>query len=85
MKGQCTLIIEWMDIGTAPESVMALLACNCAKSCTAPKCSCVLNGLKCSEICRLSSCEIQPTEDVPQGGQLDVINNTDSDDDNYDD
>ena len=48
LKGQCALTIEWMDIGTAPESVMALLSCNCAKSCTAPKCSCVVNGLKCS-------------------------------------
>ena len=51
LRGQCTLTIDWMEIGTAPESVMALLACNCAKSCTAPKCSCVVNGLKCSEPC----------------------------------
>ena len=83
LRGQCTLTIDWMEIGTAPEPVMALLACNCAKSCIAQhqKCSCVVNGLNCSESCRLSSCENQLTEDVPQGGQLDGINNTDSDDD----
>ena len=47
--------------------------------------SSVVNGLKCSEPCRLSSCKNQPTEDVPLGGQLDANNNTDIDDDDYDD
>lgn len=44
----------------APEAELELLACNCKRSCnSAQSCSCVANGLKCTDICALLNCENQ--------------------------
>jgi len=58
---------------------MALLAC---KSYTAPKCSCVVNGLKRFELSRLPNCKNQPT-DVLHTGQIADENSEDDYDENY--
>ena len=41
-------MVHWTNLATAPESIMELLACNCSKTCSLPKCTCVINGMKCS-------------------------------------
>ena len=37
----------------APATVLQLLSCSCTRS----NCSCLANGLKCTDMCRLSECD----------------------------
>jgi hypothetical protein len=48
-----------MDGQPAPEAVLDLLACHCPKKCVKPKCECMANGLKCTDMCRLPDCDNQ--------------------------
>ena len=48
-----------MNVKAALEAILELLACNCTKKCIAPKCVCVTNGLRCTDMCRLAECENQ--------------------------
>ena len=77
LDGADVLAIDWMNGPPAPEAVLELLSCNCARSCKIPTCSCLVNGMKCSDICRLKkNCSNQIQEmnsNVVYG-----------DDDNYD-
>ena len=61
-EGDEQLVVHWMDghFGQpAPEAVLDLLACNCKRKCSLPKCVCLSNGLKCTDMCRLPDCENQ--------------------------
>ena len=53
------LVVHWMDGQPAPQAILDLLACNCAKKCELPKCECMVNRLKCTDMCRLQDCENQ--------------------------
>ena len=58
-----------MDGQPAPQAILNLLACNCPRKCELPKCDCMVNGLKCTDMCRLSDCDNQAscaTEGVDQ-------------------
>ena len=46
------LVLHWMDGQPAPQAILDLLACNCPRKCELPKCECMVNGLKCSDMCR---------------------------------
>ena len=63
------LVVGWMDV---KEAILELLACNCTKKCVAPKCVCVTNGLRCTDMCRLAECENQ--------GSVQEIESADDDD-----
>ena len=58
-EGVEQLVVHWMDGQPAPEAVLDLLACNCKRKCSLPKCACLSNGLKCTDMCRLPDCENQ--------------------------
>ena len=66
-SGWCTedgkLVIDWMGDQPAPQAVLEVLSCQCSRSCKLPSCSCVVNGLKCTDMCRLQDCTKKP-EDV---------------------
>ena len=49
------LIVYWMDSQSAPQAILDLLACNCAKKCELPKCKCMANGLNCTDMCILQT------------------------------
>lgn len=49
--------MHWMDGQSAPQAILDLLACNCARKSDLPKCDCIANGLKCTDMCRLPDCE----------------------------
>lgn len=48
------LEITWTDLLPAPEAVMELVCCACKGSCQTRRCSCVKNGLPCTEACTCS-------------------------------
>lgn len=56
------LDIVWMSGSPAPKAVIELLACTCKRVCKSNTCECILNGLKCSDLCRLADCSNQPDE-----------------------
>ncbi|KAG0724047.1 hypothetical protein GWK47_005287 [Chionoecetes opilio] len=45
------LAVNWMRGSPAPDAVMQLLSCKCVRSCELPKCTCLSNGLKCTDMC----------------------------------
>lgn len=51
------LVIKWMDGQPVPEAVLDLLSCKCSKKCAIPRCVCLANGLKCTDMCKLQDCE----------------------------
>lgn len=53
------LVVHWMEGQPAPDAVLDLLACNCAKKCALPKCTCMANGLRCTDMCKLADCDNQ--------------------------
>ena len=53
------LAIRWMRSPPASDAVLELLACKCVRSCKLPKCTCMANGLACTNMCKLQSCSNQ--------------------------
>ena len=45
------LEIVWTDLAPSPEAVMELVFCGCCGICQTRRCSCVSNGLPCTEAC----------------------------------
>ena len=58
------LVIDWMKGSPAPEAVLQLLACKRVRTCKLPDCTCLANGLKCTDMCRLQTCDNQPNKEV---------------------
>ena len=56
------LDIVWMSGSPAPKAVIELLACTCKTVCKSNTCKCILNGLNCSDLCRLADCSNQSDE-----------------------
>ena len=50
------LLVDWMSDAPAPDTVLELLSCTCARSCSNDSCICLTNGLKCTDMCRLKNC-----------------------------
>ena len=61
-----TLSIDWMDGKPGPEAVLEMLSCECKRKCVPNDCVCIANGMKCTEMCKLSSCENRNTEDTDE-------------------
>ena len=49
--------MKWMSGPPAPDAVLAFLSCDCKKKCVQEKCSCMQNGFRCIDLCRLKDCE----------------------------
>ena len=57
------LVIDWMSGLPAPTAVIELISCMCKKACNDDSCDCIRNGLKCSDLCRLTTCSNRPDEE----------------------
>ena len=71
------LVVEWMRGSPAPDVVLQLLSCNCTLSCKLPECGCLSNGLRCTDMCKLQTCENQAREEE----QVAELTDCDVDDD----
>ena len=56
------LTVDWMSREPAPKAVLEFLSCQCKRVCQLPSCTCLANGLHCTDICRLQECTNQPEE-----------------------
>jgi len=50
------LIVNWMSGEPAPMAVLVSLSCQGKRRCQLPNCSCLSNGLQCTDLCRLQVC-----------------------------
>ncbi|XP_035674790.1 uncharacterized protein LOC118414705 [Branchiostoma floridae] len=75
------LVIDWMDGEPAPTAVLELLSCSCSKACKITKCSCLKNGLKCTDMCKCMDCDNRPDEEDNQDDTED--SDGDHDEDEY--
>ena len=58
-----TLVIDWMGDQPAPQAVLEVLSCQCSRSCKLPSCSCIVSGMKCTDMCRPQDCTNKPADD----------------------
>lgn len=65
------LTIEWMRGSPAPDAVLQLMSCKCARACKLPDCTCLANKLKCTDMCKLQNCTNQKTDDEEKEVDLD--------------
>ena len=56
----------------------------CVRSCKLPDCTCLANGLKCTDMCKLQTCNNQPAED-DEDEEFFFVELGDLDEDNYED
>ena len=67
IRDRCTedgkLVIDWMGGQPAPQAVLELLSCQRSRSCKLSSCSCIVKGLKCTDMCRLEDCTNKPEDD----------------------
>ena len=48
--------IQWMNLAPAPDSILAFVNCSCKKGCENNRCSCFRANMRCSDLCKCSSC-----------------------------
>ncbi|KAK3750403.1 hypothetical protein QZH41_005565 [Actinostola sp. cb2023] len=77
--GTSRLTVDWMDGDPAPSAVLQLLSCKCKRSCQPSNCSCIRNGLKCTDMCSLQDCQNRANDCEVQY----VDDDDDKDDDVY--
>ena len=51
------LAINWMSGLPAPDVVLEWLSCRCKTQCVLPSCTCMQNGLSCTNACALQDCK----------------------------
>ena len=51
------LVIDWMSDQPASDAVLEFLSCSGTRACVNPTCVCIVNGRRCTDMCRLSTCE----------------------------
>lgn len=55
-------MIDWMSGLPAPTAVIGIMSCMYKMACNDDSCDCIRNGLKCSDLCHLTTCSNQPDE-----------------------
>lgn len=80
VDGTKALDIDWRDCSPAPDSVLELLSCSCSKVCVASSCICLINSLKCTDMCKIQTCD-----NYEQSNDLQISAGSDSEDFDSDD
>ena len=75
------LAIVWIRGSPAPDAVLQLLSCKCVRSCKLPACSCLSNGLRCTDMCKIRTCDNQAPDFSDKEPEVEL---TDSEDDHDD-
>jgi len=76
-----SIAIDWMAGTPAPEAVLEMMACQCKRVCKKGECGCIDNGLKCTPMCKLQTCENQRNEEDELEMTVDIESDCDDDDD----
>lgn len=73
-----------MENNVAPDSILNIVNCKCKQPCDTKRCSCVKNGLQCSDLCCCSNCQNKKADSYESDSSTDA-EDVDSCDDDYDD
>merc|ERR1712105_583825 len=58
LKKEGSLVIDWMSLPPAPDSIMELVHCSCKSTgCAKGKCSCLSNLFLCTDLCFCENCK----------------------------
>ena len=49
---QGTLAILWNSVPPAPDALLECISCLCTRGCSQGRCSCTINGLQCTDLCK---------------------------------
>ena len=68
LDGEGNILVNWMTLPAAPDSILEFINCKCKKGYESRRCSCVKSGLKCSDLCacttacqnKCQDCDIAP-------------------------
>lgn len=55
--------IDWMQGLPAPQAIIEMISCECKKHCIKDRCPCIVNNLKCTQLCKLTTCDNQQNEE----------------------
>ena len=80
VDGSHDVKVEWMSGLPAPMAVLELLSCQCKKQCSQESCPCIISGLQCTEMCRLTNCTNRKTEEEEESISVDHVLDAYSDD-----
>ena len=69
-----------MSENPAPDAILELVSCHCSRSCTPELCSCLLNGLRCTDMCRLEDCDNQANLDEENNDDFTQKNDSEDED-----
>ena len=73
-----SLVVNWMTGSPAPQVVIGLLSCKCARACRPNDCTYIVNGLKCTAACKLQTCSnMAGDDDKPENDQQDSSDSED--------
>lgn len=75
LQEEDSLTIKWMCGDPAPIAVLEFLACSCSRVCKLPNCSCLANGLKCTDMCRLKECSNRKQEEEEEEEVIEADDN----------
>lgn len=64
------VVIKWMDGEPVFEALLDLMSYKCSKKCIVPRCVCLANGQKCTDMCSLHGCEVQVQSNEDDDGTL---------------
>ncbi len=52
-----TVLVDWMKLAPAPDSLLEFISCKCRKGCENNRCSCKKATLTCTDLCKCSGCK----------------------------
>ena len=69
---QGQLVVDWTEQKAAPDAVIEMMSCTCKKTCNKEKCTCISNGLPCTDVCKCNSCTNRHVEDEVVQDEVDM-------------
>ena len=73
--------IKWMTCRPAPDEVLDLFSCECKRGYQLEKCSCLVNLLKCTDLCGCEDCENMAIDIYDKNDRSDEESDGDEDED----
>ncbi len=75
--------IQWSTLEAAPDSILECVICKCKSGCKTKRCSCIKNGLRCTDLCQCNTCEnggeYEENEDEEENYDEDVSSDDEED------
>ena len=78
------ILIDWTSENAASDSVLELRSCSCKQLCDRTQCTCIVNFLKCTDMCKCSCETGSENDDETEGDGTGDSEDDDEDSDSED-